>query len=251
VLLVADGPEAENNPFRFSTKYHDVEVGLYYYGYRYYSPNLGRWTTRDPIGEEGGLNLYGFVRNTPMNLVDRYGLQASDDSQPEKDVWEYTVTGSCRIEILAGHYSETPDRIKVPECTGATINSCFSNGGVDDRNDDDPENDVERAPKGFDPEAFPGSQFRVNPYHERMDPETLIRRTDLDIKAAKVYAEHLCESCCEKCTEIIIAVVCFGELATPPPTPTPLQGQPSPGQIYIGSAFDAVCTEVIDPIPCP
>ena len=34
-------------PFRFSTKYYDAESGLYYYGYRYYSPELGRWLTRE------------------------------------------------------------------------------------------------------------------------------------------------------------------------------------------------------------
>ena len=36
---------------RFSTKYYDAEADLYYYGYRYYSPSLGRWISRDPIKE--------------------------------------------------------------------------------------------------------------------------------------------------------------------------------------------------------
>ena len=36
---------------RFSTKYYDAETDLYYYGYRYYSPSLGRWISRDPIKE--------------------------------------------------------------------------------------------------------------------------------------------------------------------------------------------------------
>ncbi len=49
-------------------------IGLYYYGYRYYSPELGRWLSRDPIGEDGGLNLYGFVGNDPANLFDNIGL---------------------------------------------------------------------------------------------------------------------------------------------------------------------------------
>jgi RHS repeat-associated protein len=66
--------EAQNNPFRFSTKYVDAETGLYYYGYRYYSVELGRWWTRDPIGERGGFNLYGFVRNNGVNAVDILGL---------------------------------------------------------------------------------------------------------------------------------------------------------------------------------
>jgi RHS repeat-associated protein len=69
------GPMADTFPFRFSTKYFDAETGFYYYGYRYYSPELGRWLNRDPIEEEGGLNLYGFVGNDPVNRWDRLGLE--------------------------------------------------------------------------------------------------------------------------------------------------------------------------------
>ena len=45
------GAEAQSIPFRFSTKYFDDETSLYYYGYRYYSPTLGRWINRDPLVE--------------------------------------------------------------------------------------------------------------------------------------------------------------------------------------------------------
>ena len=72
--IVANGSEAGSNPFRFSTKYFDEETGLSYYGYRYYSPELGRWINRDPIKEDGGLNLYGFVGNGPINKFDLLGL---------------------------------------------------------------------------------------------------------------------------------------------------------------------------------
>jgi RHS repeat-associated protein len=74
-LISAMGSYAGVNPFRFSTKYADDIAGLYYYGYRYYSPVLGRWLNRDPIGEDGGINLYGFVKNGPVNSVDLLGLQ--------------------------------------------------------------------------------------------------------------------------------------------------------------------------------
>ena len=60
--------------FMFSTKSYDENIGLYYYGYRFYSPSIGRWITRDPLGEVGGINLYGFVHNDPVNLVDPLGL---------------------------------------------------------------------------------------------------------------------------------------------------------------------------------
>ena len=48
--------------------------GVRYYGYRYYSPSLGRWLARDPIGENGGKNLYGFCRNRPVGRFDKLGL---------------------------------------------------------------------------------------------------------------------------------------------------------------------------------
>ena len=67
------GPYAEQNPFRFSSKYFDVETGLADFGMRYYDPYLGRWINRDPIREAGGLNLYGFVGNDPVNRIDPFG----------------------------------------------------------------------------------------------------------------------------------------------------------------------------------
>ncbi|MBI3763318.1 MAG: RHS repeat-associated core domain-containing protein [Chloroflexi bacterium] len=71
--LRATGPMARLNPFRWSTKFCDNETDLVYYGYRYYSPSLGRWLSRDPIEEEGGVNLYGFVCNGTLNLYDSDG----------------------------------------------------------------------------------------------------------------------------------------------------------------------------------
>ncbi|NVN92198.1 MAG: hypothetical protein HXX11_16570 [Desulfuromonadales bacterium] len=65
---------ALNQPYRFSTKPYDDNTGLVYYGYRFYKPDIGRWISRDPIRERGGLNLYGFVNNDPINTIDPLGL---------------------------------------------------------------------------------------------------------------------------------------------------------------------------------
>ena len=46
-----------------------------YYGYRYYDPKTGRWPSRDPIEEEGGVNLYGFVRNDGIGKWDYLGFK--------------------------------------------------------------------------------------------------------------------------------------------------------------------------------
>ena len=89
---------AEEAPrFRFSTKYTDSESGLVYYGFRSYSPELGRWVNRDPIEERGGVNLYGMVGNDPVNRVDYLGqidcselsIQAFNRCMDNTSPWEY------------------------------------------------------------------------------------------------------------------------------------------------------------------
>jgi len=62
--------------YRFSSKECHVKSGLYYYLYRWYSPELHRWITRDPINERGGVHLYRFVFNRPVHLQDPYGESA-------------------------------------------------------------------------------------------------------------------------------------------------------------------------------
>jgi RHS repeat-associated protein len=67
-----------DQPFQFSTKRYDESTGLSYYGYRFYNPAIGRWLTRDPLGEAGGVNLYGFVQNSPVNFIDPWGFYGID-----------------------------------------------------------------------------------------------------------------------------------------------------------------------------
>ncbi len=73
--IAQSGPMCDEFPYRFSTKYFDTITELYYYGYRYYSPELGRWVCRDPIGEVSGDNVYAFVANCPLDRVDLLGLE--------------------------------------------------------------------------------------------------------------------------------------------------------------------------------
>ena len=71
--IAQSGPLADHFRHRFSTKCLDSETGLYYYGYRFYVPSLMRWLNRDPIGERGGENLYGFCDNNPVANCDKDG----------------------------------------------------------------------------------------------------------------------------------------------------------------------------------
>jgi RHS repeat-associated protein len=55
-------------------QYYDEETGLHYNYHRYYNPATGRYLTPDPIGLEGGINLFLFVLNNPLIFIDPYGL---------------------------------------------------------------------------------------------------------------------------------------------------------------------------------
>ena len=65
---------ALGNPFTWTGQRYDAGTGLYGFPCRMYSPSLGRWLQRDPIGYAGGPNLYEYVLDSPMGLVDPLGL---------------------------------------------------------------------------------------------------------------------------------------------------------------------------------
>src|SRR4051794_19346943 len=57
----------------------DADTGLVHFGARDYDPSLGRWTTKDPLGVGGGMNVYIYVANDPINRVDVTGLAEVGD----------------------------------------------------------------------------------------------------------------------------------------------------------------------------
>jgi len=60
--------------YQFTGKELDSASGLYYFPYRYYSPGIARWMTRDPLGMVDGPNVYGFVKGRPVSVFDVLGL---------------------------------------------------------------------------------------------------------------------------------------------------------------------------------
>ena len=74
--LIVEQEEVKLN-IGFNTKYED-ESGLIYYNNRYYDSDLARFISQDPIFEEGGVNLYNFVENDPINHWDILGFSATD-----------------------------------------------------------------------------------------------------------------------------------------------------------------------------
>ena len=73
-LISKSGTLADFFRHCFSTKYFDIETGLYYYGYRFYHPVLMRWLNRDPMEEDGGENLYAMCGNNCILKYDAIGL---------------------------------------------------------------------------------------------------------------------------------------------------------------------------------
>ena len=90
-LIRHAGTRKDSMSLLYGTKYTDMETGLIYFGYRYYDPRQGRFINRDPIEEKGGLNLYGFVGNSPTDAIDYLGLCGSPPRRPRLSDFDHRV----------------------------------------------------------------------------------------------------------------------------------------------------------------
>jgi len=149
-IIAQSGSMADGNPYRFSTRYYDPETELLYYGYRYYHPGWGRWITPDPIGERGGINLYGFTHNSPTNAIDILGLASKTktlqcvskdwDLGGKKLVWSlgpvwaeagYEIKGAIEIcSVCCDDNSKVTDYEGKLSATGFLKVSAVSYGGM-------------------------------------------------------------------------------------------------------------------------
>ena len=79
--ILSDSNPSFTIPFGFAGGLHDRDTGLVRFGYRDYLPEIGKWTAKDPIDFAGGdSNLFGYVANDPVNLVDPLGLEEYSDN---------------------------------------------------------------------------------------------------------------------------------------------------------------------------
>ena len=93
------GTMSKENPYRFSTKRTVDSIDIILYEYRAYSPSLGRWLSRNPIGEDGGMNLYGFVNNNLIISFDTIGLI---QYLPQGTILKVKVEGGGNVTINVG-----------------------------------------------------------------------------------------------------------------------------------------------------
>ena len=78
---VGNGQLAALNRYLFQGREYSFATGLYNFRARWYEPELGRWLSNDPIGISGGLNLYEFCGNNPVNWRDPDGLRVEIHSR--------------------------------------------------------------------------------------------------------------------------------------------------------------------------
>jgi RHS repeat-associated protein len=93
-ITASSGSGASDFDYRFSSEAFATETGLVYYNYSYYSPELGRWMKRDMIGEMGGENLYGMVRNDAINRFDYLGNDYTWWDLVQFFKWIFDITSS-------------------------------------------------------------------------------------------------------------------------------------------------------------
>ena len=112
LLQETDGPYRTPSPegkdyhplpqnLRFQGQYFDRETGLHYNTFRYYDPDVGRFTTEDPIGLNGGLNLYQYAPN-PFAWIDPWGLIKAPASLPDTPGVYILTNGDDRYVGSAG-----------------------------------------------------------------------------------------------------------------------------------------------------
>ncbi len=92
-------------PFGFAGGLYDSDTKLTHFGYREYDAYTGKWTAKDPILFKGGdSNLYGYVLNDPVNLVDPEGLSVVDDLIDSYFGWQDILEGisgeTCEERLL-------------------------------------------------------------------------------------------------------------------------------------------------------
>ena len=88
---------AYGNRFLFQGREYDYATQLYHFRARWYDTETGRWLSNDPIGISGGLNLYAFCSNDPVNFVDPSGREGSI-SEKIKETVDNAIAVSSRMD---------------------------------------------------------------------------------------------------------------------------------------------------------
>src|SRR5690606_15791732 len=152
------------NPWQFASKRFDPELGLIYFGKRYYNPLFGRWLTIDPAGFVDSTNLYQYVFNNPFFYTDPDGqfafaipllIWSAELVIPSLSAYAgYAIAGAVAGAIAYGGYKavqtinahdhekySTGNQDSTTSIGYSSIMQRKKKGGVDETLSDDPLND--------------------------------------------------------------------------------------------------------------
>jgi hypothetical protein len=189
----------------------------------FYNPSTGRWLSRDPVGEKGGRNVYGFVENNGVSSLDGLGLMGQkgrlEPVRGRPDTYRFVPTepayqlARCSITIIVGHTSIMPGGMTVKRkdkgCAYGEIYGCATGGGS-------LESDVNgRSATILIPEfKTPGIPGAPSKPTTEVEDDALIDLATRAFAAAKTAALTMCKKCCCKAVSISTMVVVSEEELT-------------------------------------
>lgn len=232
-VMAADFSERTSSIFGWEPAFHgellDLETNYSNYGFRCYHPETGRWLSRDPIGERGGINLYAMVRNSPVNFSDRLGLEIVEEHMTNC-LGYATEAGGAAYPENRESLREALKELGYEDCTeGVSAAECREKCGEDSscyimvyvyipktcphkKEDFNPENDYFDDPWGkyrgtLDYHAIRGkggggdggSSYDYQPHRDKKENENIQDYTP-DEKRPDYFGDHqlLGKACCCK-----------------------------------------------------
>ncbi|GAA5127384.1 peptidase C39 [Luteolibacter yonseiensis] len=169
------------------------ESGLSLSVYRAYDPDRGRWASRDPIQEDGGLNLTAYCDNDVINKADVLGLAPATGRWFDSDGKVHS--SKCMIIVYVGHNGEVPQsgNIVDSDCSASVVISCGQSGGDNDPARPDTVPDLPPIPRGGE---------KISEY----DLSGLIKKV---VAASEKHAKTICmnKTCCCKWVTIVVRYV--------------------------------------------
>ena len=195
--VTADGDVTQ--PIQWSSEYHDTELALIYYNFRYYNPTDGRWTRRDILGEDAGNNLYVYVYNASTNTIDYIGLKQIKCTVTI--VWGHGGDVDQYIEDNYQNYDPTTTAFGPFGCQVAPAPSGYAipgfpnlqNSNLGDKNRGQENNKKNNA--GLNPNGGKSPQDRRQGFANAFKQA---------LKSALQEAENICKNSCCKSVDVIL-----------------------------------------------
>ena len=181
----------ELQPIRFQGQSFDTETGLHYNRFRYFDPDLGMFTTRDPIGLNGGMNVFQYAPN-PTGWIDPFGLSGSNLSALDQQAIEAANTLPDRtrgaVTVAVGRGESGQLYVSTSEKNSRRpIKDWAIENNVTNVNSKTPNMHAEESLRNFAPEKMSevGSSKPIC-----LDCETGMRKNDIDFNESNTSGKQ-------------------------------------------------------------